>query len=101
MDRLFIPDRAYLVFDFHQIVNGLKEVELDGSSCVFSGIVSSSRTNATGFSTLFTSGSPTQVTFKYRKRRTMVPVGTCSDIMPKPFSGHNGDTWCALDMQNW
>jgi adenylosuccinate synthase len=32
--RLFISDRAHLVFDFHQIVDGLKEVELGGSSCV-------------------------------------------------------------------
>ncbi|KAJ7594533.1 AMPSase 1 [Mycena floridula] len=31
-DRLFISDRAILVFDFHQIVDGLKEVELGGSS---------------------------------------------------------------------
>jgi hypothetical protein len=30
-DRLFISDRAHLVFDFHQIVDGLKEVELGGS----------------------------------------------------------------------
>ncbi|KAG5635625.1 hypothetical protein H0H81_010586 [Sphagnurus paluster] len=30
--RLFISDRAILVFDFHQIVDGLKEVELGGSS---------------------------------------------------------------------
>lgn len=28
--RLFISDRAHLVFDFHQIVDGLKEVELGG-----------------------------------------------------------------------
>lgn len=26
--RLFISDRAHLVFDFHQIVDGMKEVEL-------------------------------------------------------------------------
>ncbi|KAL0946380.1 hypothetical protein HGRIS_012610 [Hohenbuehelia grisea] len=31
-NRLFISDRAILVFDFHQIVDGLKEVELGGSS---------------------------------------------------------------------
>ncbi|TIA92515.1 hypothetical protein E3P99_00580 [Wallemia hederae] len=31
-DRLFISDRAQVVFDFHQIVDGLKEVELGGSS---------------------------------------------------------------------
>jgi len=31
MNRLFISDRAHLVFDFHQIVDGLKEVELGGS----------------------------------------------------------------------
>ncbi|RDX49838.1 Adenylosuccinate synthetase [Lentinus brumalis] len=30
--RLFISDRAHLVFDFHQIVDGLKEIELGGSS---------------------------------------------------------------------
>ena len=30
--RLFISDRSHLVFDFHQIVDGLKEVELGGSS---------------------------------------------------------------------
>ncbi|KAI9452150.1 Adenylosuccinate synthetase [Russula earlei] len=30
--RLFISDRAHLVFDFHQIVDGLKEVELGQSS---------------------------------------------------------------------
>ena len=30
--RLFISDRAHLVFDFHQIVDGLKEVELGGSN---------------------------------------------------------------------
>ncbi|KAI0269011.1 Adenylosuccinate synthetase [Russula aff. rugulosa BPL654] len=30
--RLFISDRAHLVFDFHQIVDGLKEVELGLSS---------------------------------------------------------------------
>ncbi|KAL1703316.1 Adenylosuccinate synthetase [Schizophyllum commune] len=30
--RLFVSDRAQLVFDFHQIVDGLKEVELGGSS---------------------------------------------------------------------
>jgi adenylosuccinate synthase len=28
--RLFVSDRAQLVFDFHQIVDGLKEVELGG-----------------------------------------------------------------------
>ena len=28
--RLFVSDRAHLVFDFHQIVDGLKEVELGG-----------------------------------------------------------------------
>jgi len=31
-NRLFVSDRAQLVFDFHQIVDGLKEVELGGSS---------------------------------------------------------------------
>jgi adenylosuccinate synthase len=31
-ERLFVSDRAHLVFDFHQIVDGLKEVELGGSS---------------------------------------------------------------------
>ncbi len=62
MDRLFTPDRVCLVFDFHQIVNGLKEVESGRSSCVFSGIVSSSsRTNTAGFPNLFTSGSLTKV----------------------------------------
>lgn len=30
--RLFVSDRAHLVFDFHQVVDGLKEVELGGSS---------------------------------------------------------------------
>ncbi|KAG6841394.1 hypothetical protein C0991_011558 [Blastosporella zonata] len=30
--RLFVSDRAHLVFDFHQIVDGLKEIELGGSS---------------------------------------------------------------------
>ncbi|KAF7799358.1 hypothetical protein EIP86_010590 [Pleurotus ostreatoroseus] len=30
--RLFVSDRAQLVFDFHQIVDGLKEAELGGSS---------------------------------------------------------------------
>lgn len=30
--RLFISDRTHLVFDFHQIVDGLKEVELGGKS---------------------------------------------------------------------
>ncbi|KAI0086251.1 Adenylosuccinate synthetase [Irpex rosettiformis] len=30
--RIFVSDRAHLVFDFHQIVDGLKEVELGGSS---------------------------------------------------------------------
>jgi len=29
--RLFVSDRAQLVFDFHQIVDGLKESELKGS----------------------------------------------------------------------
>jgi len=29
--RLFVSDRAQLVFDFHQIVDGLKEIELGGS----------------------------------------------------------------------
>ena len=28
--RLFVSDRAHLVFDFHQIVDGLKEAELGG-----------------------------------------------------------------------
>lgn len=32
--RLFISDRAHLVFDFHQIVDGLKEVELGGKRYV-------------------------------------------------------------------
>lgn len=32
-NRLFISDRAHLVFDFHRIVDGLKEVEL-GGSCI-------------------------------------------------------------------
>jgi len=31
-DRIFVSDRAHLVFDFHQIVDGLKEVDLCGSS---------------------------------------------------------------------
>ncbi|KIK68109.1 hypothetical protein GYMLUDRAFT_36939 [Collybiopsis luxurians FD-317 M1] len=31
-NRLFVSDRAQLVFDFHQIVDGLKEAELGGSS---------------------------------------------------------------------
>ena len=31
-NRLFLSDRAHLVFDFHQIVDGLKEVELGGKS---------------------------------------------------------------------
>ncbi|KAG1899790.1 Adenylosuccinate synthetase [Suillus fuscotomentosus] len=31
-NRIFLSDRAHLVFDFHQIVDGLKEVELGGSS---------------------------------------------------------------------
>lgn len=30
--RVLVSDRAHLVFDFHQIVDGLKEVELGGSS---------------------------------------------------------------------
>ena len=33
-NRLFISDRAQLVFDFHQIVDGLKEVELGRSRSV-------------------------------------------------------------------
>jgi hypothetical protein len=32
--RIFVSDRAQLVFDFHQIVDGLKEVELGGSRYV-------------------------------------------------------------------
>ena len=36
MGRFFISDRTHLVFDFHQIVDGLKEVELGGSSCISS-----------------------------------------------------------------
>lgn len=31
-NRLFISDRAHLVLGFHQIVDGLKEIELGGSS---------------------------------------------------------------------
>lgn len=31
-DRILVSDRAHLVFDFHQVVDGLKEVELGGSS---------------------------------------------------------------------
>jgi adenylosuccinate synthase len=31
-DRLFVSDRAHLVLGFHQIVDGLKEIELGGSS---------------------------------------------------------------------
>ncbi|OLL26890.1 Adenylosuccinate synthetase [Neolecta irregularis DAH-3] len=31
-DRLFVSDRAHLVFDIHQLVDGLKEVELGRSS---------------------------------------------------------------------
>lgn len=30
--RLFVSDRAHLVMGFHQIVDGLKEIELGGSS---------------------------------------------------------------------
>lgn len=30
-NRLLVSDRAHLVFDFHQIVDGLKEVELGNS----------------------------------------------------------------------
>lgn len=33
-DRVFISDRAHLVFDFHQIVDGLKEKELGRSRCI-------------------------------------------------------------------
>jgi adenylosuccinate synthase len=29
--RLLVSDRAHLVFDFHQIIDGIKEVELGGS----------------------------------------------------------------------
>ena len=36
MNRLFISDHAHLVFDFHRIVDGLKEVELGGSWYVLS-----------------------------------------------------------------
>jgi adenylosuccinate synthase len=35
--RLFISDRAQLVFDFHQIVDGLKEAELGGKRLVLVG----------------------------------------------------------------
>ena len=31
-DRLLVSDRSHLVFDFHQIVDGLKEVELGRGS---------------------------------------------------------------------
>ncbi len=31
-DRLFVSDQAHLVLGFHQIVDGLKEIELGGSS---------------------------------------------------------------------
>jgi adenylosuccinate synthase len=34
-NRIFISDRAQLVFDFHQIVDGLKEVELGLSRYLF------------------------------------------------------------------
>jgi len=37
--RLFVSDRAHLVFDFHQIVDGLKEVELGGSRYVFHSLI--------------------------------------------------------------
>jgi adenylosuccinate synthase len=40
--RLFISDRAHLVFDFHQIVDGLKEVELGGSRHGYSCVATSS-----------------------------------------------------------
>ena len=33
-DRVFISDRAHLVFDFHQIVDGLKEIELGSLRCI-------------------------------------------------------------------
>jgi adenylosuccinate synthase len=33
--RLFVSDRAQLVFDFHQIVDGLKEAELGGKRCSY------------------------------------------------------------------
>lgn len=32
--RILISDRAHLVFDFHQIVDGLKEIELGKSKYV-------------------------------------------------------------------
>lgn len=38
-NRLFISDRAQLVFDFHQIVDGLKEVELGGSRYYFTSLL--------------------------------------------------------------
>jgi len=41
-NRLFISDRAHLVFDFHQIVDGLKEVELKGIGPAYSGKASRS-----------------------------------------------------------
>lgn len=31
-DRIFISDRAHIVFDLHQLVDGLEEVELGGKS---------------------------------------------------------------------
>ncbi|KAJ6612446.1 P-loop containing nucleoside triphosphate hydrolase protein [Mycena sp. CBHHK59/15] len=40
--RLFVLDRAHLVFDFHRIVDGLKEVELGGSRVCYSGKASRS-----------------------------------------------------------
>jgi adenylosuccinate synthase len=30
--RIFISDRAHIVFDLHQLVDGLEEVELGGNS---------------------------------------------------------------------
>lgn len=34
-NRIFISDRAHVVFDLHQLVDGLEEVELGGKSIVF------------------------------------------------------------------
>ena len=39
-NRVFISDRAHLVFDFHQIVDGLKEVELGKMKFVRSSLIS-------------------------------------------------------------
>ncbi|THV07098.1 AMPSase 1 [Dendrothele bispora CBS 962.96] len=66
-NRLFISDRAQLVFDFHQIVDGLKEVELGGKRRKGIGPAYSGKASRSGLRVHHLFEPPEEFAAKFRK----------------------------------